>query len=65
MIVLQTNHGDITIALNHEKAPVTAANFEQSSVMDWMAHCFTASLAAMVQGGGFIRISTRSRHVTR
>lgn len=29
MIVLQTNYGDITIALNHEKAPVTAANFEQ------------------------------------
>ena len=29
MIKLQTNHGDITIELNAEKAPKTAANFEQ------------------------------------
>ncbi|KAA6184693.1 peptidyl-prolyl cis-trans isomerase [Thiohalocapsa marina] len=29
MIKLTTNHGDITIELDHDKAPVTAANFEQ------------------------------------
>jgi peptidyl-prolyl cis-trans isomerase B (cyclophilin B) len=29
MIKLSTNHGDIVIELDHDKAPVTAANFEQ------------------------------------
>lgn len=29
MITLHTNMGDITLELNHEKAPKTAANFEQ------------------------------------
>ena len=29
MIVLHTNMGDIKIELDHEKAPKTAANFEQ------------------------------------
>ena len=29
MIKLHTNYGDITLELNHEKAPITAANFEQ------------------------------------
>lgn len=29
MILLKTNMGEITIELNHEKAPKTAANFEQ------------------------------------
>lgn len=29
MILLKTNMGDITIELNYEKAPKTAANFEQ------------------------------------
>jgi peptidyl-prolyl cis-trans isomerase B (cyclophilin B) len=29
MIKLTTNHGDITIELDHEKAPITSANFEQ------------------------------------
>ncbi len=29
MITLHTNHGDITIELDHNKAPVTAANFVQ------------------------------------
>lgn len=27
MVTLHTNHGDIKIALNHEKAPITAENF--------------------------------------
>ncbi|NEX18540.1 MAG: peptidylprolyl isomerase [Halochromatium sp.] len=29
MIKLKTNHGDILIAVDHDKAPATAANFEQ------------------------------------
>jgi peptidyl-prolyl cis-trans isomerase B (cyclophilin B) len=29
MIKLQTNHGDILIEVDHEQAPITAANFEQ------------------------------------
>jgi peptidyl-prolyl cis-trans isomerase B (cyclophilin B) len=29
MIKLSTNHGDIVLALDHERAPKTAANFEQ------------------------------------
>ncbi|GGO76122.1 peptidyl-prolyl cis-trans isomerase [Marinobacterium nitratireducens] len=29
MVILNTNHGVIKIELNHEKAPKTAANFEQ------------------------------------
>ena len=28
MITLHTNHGDIVLQLNHEKAPITAKNFE-------------------------------------
>jgi peptidyl-prolyl cis-trans isomerase B (cyclophilin B) len=55
MIVLQTNLGDITIALNHEKAPVTAANFEQY-VRDgfYDGTLFHRVIDGfMVQGGGF------------
>ena len=29
MIVLHTNHGVIKLELDHDKAPKTAANFEQ------------------------------------
>lgn len=29
MIKLSTNHGDIVIELDHDKAPITSANFEQ------------------------------------
>ncbi|WP_144984632.1 peptidylprolyl isomerase [Halomonas sp. C22] len=55
MIVLQTNHGDITIALNHEKAPATAANFEQY-VRDgfYDGTLFHRVIDGfMIQGGGF------------
>ena len=55
MIVLQTNHGDITIALNHEKAPISAANFEQY-VRDgfYDGTLFHRVIDGfMVQGGGF------------
>lgn len=55
MIKLQTNHGDITIELNAEKAPKTAANFEQyvkdghydNTVFHRVIDGF------MIQGGGF------------
>ena len=55
MIKLQTSHGDITIELNAEKAPLTAANFEQyvkdghydNTVFHRVIDGF------MIQGGGF------------
>ncbi|WP_346798354.1 peptidylprolyl isomerase [Halomonas sp. Bachu 37] len=55
MIVLQTTHGEITIALNHEKAPATAANFEQY-VRDgfYDGTLFHRVIDGfMIQGGGF------------
>ncbi len=55
MILLKTNHGDITIELDHEKAPVTAKNFEQY-VKDGfyngvIFHRVISNF--MIQGGGF------------
>ena len=55
MIVLQTNFGDITVELDHEKAPKTAANFEQY-VRDgfYDGTLFHRVIPGfMVQGGGF------------
>jgi len=55
MIILHTNHGDITIELNHDKAPVTAANFEQY-VKDghYNGVIFHRVINGfMIQGGGF------------
>ncbi len=55
MIKLQTNHGDITIELNAEKAPKTAANFEQY-VKDghYDGTIFHRVIDGfMIQGGGF------------
>ncbi|UYF98456.1 MULTISPECIES: peptidylprolyl isomerase [unclassified Halomonas] len=55
MIVLQTSMGDITVALNHDKAPNTAANFEQY-VRDgfYDGTLFHRVIDGfMVQGGGF------------
>jgi peptidyl-prolyl cis-trans isomerase B (cyclophilin B) len=55
MIVLQTNYGDITIALYHEKAPGTAATFEQY-VRDgfYDGTLFHRVIDGfMIQGGGF------------
>ncbi|RLV59345.1 peptidyl-prolyl cis-trans isomerase [Parashewanella curva] len=55
MITLHTNFGDIKIKLNHEKAPITAANFE-SYVKDGF---FDGTIfhrvidGFMIQGGGF------------
>ncbi|RRJ84909.1 peptidylprolyl isomerase [Aestuariirhabdus litorea] len=55
MIVLHTNHGDIKIELDHEKAPKTAANFESyvrsghydGTIFHRVINNF------MIQGGGF------------
>jgi peptidyl-prolyl cis-trans isomerase B (cyclophilin B) len=55
MIKLQTNHGDITLELNTEKAPVTAANFTQyvteGHYDNTVFHRVIDSF--MIQGGGF------------
>jgi peptidyl-prolyl cis-trans isomerase B (cyclophilin B) len=55
MIKLQTSHGDITIELNAEKAPKTAANFEQyvkdGHYDNTVFHRVIDSF--MIQGGGF------------
>ncbi|MDO6804621.1 peptidylprolyl isomerase, partial [Wenyingzhuangia sp. 1_MG-2023] len=55
MILLKTNFGDIKIELNHEKAPITAANFE-SYVKDGFYDGLIFHRVIdnfMVQGGGF------------
>ncbi|KGK43176.1 peptidylprolyl isomerase [Nitrincola sp. A-D6] len=55
MIILHTNHGDITLELNHEKAPKTAANFA-SYVEDGFYNgvIFHRVIDGfMIQGGGF------------
>jgi peptidyl-prolyl cis-trans isomerase B (cyclophilin B) len=54
-VILHTNHGDITIELDHDNAPVTAANFEQyvkeghydGTIFHRVIDGF------MIQGGGF------------
>ncbi|MFP8965300.1 peptidylprolyl isomerase [Pokkaliibacter sp. CJK22405] len=54
-VILHTNHGDITIALDHDKAPKTAANFE-AYVKDGFYNgvIFHRVIDGfMVQGGGF------------
>ncbi|AEF54921.1 peptidylprolyl isomerase [Marinomonas posidonica] len=55
MIILHTNHGDIQIQLDYEKAPKTAKNFE-----DYVTSGFYDGIifhrvinGFMVQGGGF------------
>lgn len=55
MIVLQTNHGEIKIELDHEKAPKTAANFQQyveDGFYDGVIFHRVID-GFMIQGGGF------------
>ncbi len=55
MIILETNFGDVAIALNYEQAPKTAANFEQY-VRDghYDGTLFHRVIPGfMIQGGGF------------
>lgn len=55
MIILETSFGDIAIALNHDQAPKTSANFEQY-VRDghYDGTLFHRVIPGfMIQGGGF------------
>lgn len=55
MVILKTNHGDITIALDFEKAPKTAENFAQY-VKDGFYNGVIFHRVIdnfMIQGGGF------------
>lgn len=55
MIILHTNHGDITLELDHVKAPLTSANFEQyvkdGHYNGTIFHRVISNF--MIQGGGF------------
>ncbi len=55
MIVLHTNLGEIKIELNHEKAPKTAANFEQYVKEGFYDGVIFHRVidGFMIQGGGF------------
>lgn len=53
-VTLHTNYGDITIELNHEKAPKTAANFKQYAEEGFFDNTIFHRVISnfMVQGGG-------------
>jgi peptidyl-prolyl cis-trans isomerase B (cyclophilin B) len=55
MIILQTNYGDISVELDHEKAPKTAANFEQYVREGFYDGTLFHRVidGFMIQGGGF------------
>ncbi|MAY35770.1 peptidylprolyl isomerase [Litorivivens sp.] len=55
MIILQTNHGDIKIELDFEKAPNTAANFKQYVEEGFYDGTIFHRVidGFMIQGGGF------------
>lgn len=54
MITLHTNHGDISIELDHERAPITAANFLQYAKDGFYNGTIFHRVidGFMVQGGG-------------
>lgn len=53
-VTLHTNYGDITIELNHEKAPNTAANFKQYAQEGFFDNTIFHRVISnfMIQGGG-------------
>ena len=55
MITLHTNYGDITIELDFEKAPITAANFKQYAEEGFYDGTIFHRVidGFMIQGGGF------------
>ena len=55
MIVLKTNFGDITLALDHEHAPETAKNFEEYVKEGFYDGVIFHRVISnfMIQGGGF------------
>ncbi|MGL5695608.1 MAG: peptidylprolyl isomerase B [Plesiomonas shigelloides] len=54
MITLHTNHGDIVLQLNHEKAPITAKNFEEYCREGFYNNTIFHRVidGFMIQGGG-------------
>ena len=56
MIKLHTKHGVISIELNHEQAPKTAANFLQYAQEDFYTGTLFHRVIPnfMIQGGGFV-----------
>ena len=57
MITLHTNFGDIKIALNHEKAPITAENFLKYCQSGFYNNTIFHRVidGFMIQGGGFTK----------
>ncbi len=55
MITLHTNHGDITLELDAEKAPITTANFKQYAEEGFYEGTIFHRVINdfMIQGGGF------------
>ena len=55
MITLHTNHGDITLELDFDKAPVSAANFKQYAEDGFYEGTIFHRVidGFMIQGGGF------------
>lgn len=55
MILLKTNFGDITLKLDHKKAPITAKNFEQYVEEGFYNGLIFHRVISnfMIQGGGF------------
>lgn len=55
MILIKTNHGDIKIQLDHEKAPETTKNFEQYVKEGFYNKTIFHRVISnfMIQGGGF------------
>ncbi|MCR2746652.1 peptidylprolyl isomerase [Limnobacter parvus] len=55
MVKLKTNFGDITVALDAEKAPATVANFLEYAKSGYYANTIFHRVISgfMVQGGGF------------
>ncbi|MBT1443206.1 peptidyl-prolyl cis-trans isomerase [Shewanella sp. JM162201] len=63
MITLHTNFGDIKIALNHDKAPVTAANFQRYASEGFFDGTIFHRVidGFMIQGGGFTEDMVQKR----
>ncbi|QYJ76563.1 MULTISPECIES: peptidylprolyl isomerase [Shewanella] len=63
MITLHTNFGDIKIALNHEKAPVTAENFQRYASEGFFDGTIFHRVidGFMIQGGGFTEDMVQKR----
>lgn len=55
MITLHTNFGDITLELDHEKAPATAKNFQELAEKGFYNNLIFHRVIEgfMIQGGGF------------